>query len=118
MQPRKPRLEMQAFPDGLCIVSERRNLAAKGKKPDWQPVIKHRLRFKERAISMNRRKTYLQYDMRIDRLIRCRRQRDMSTNYTVSIGEKHYHIQNVDYPVGVMPPVMDLALERMEQDDA
>ncbi len=117
MLPQKPRLEMQAFTDGVCVISESRNLAAKGKKPDWQPVIKHRLRFSERAISMNRRQEYLQHDMRIDRLIRCRRQRDMSTNYTVAIEEEGYHIRKIDHPVGILPPVMDLALERVRQDD-
>ena len=113
----KPRLEMQAFTDGKCIIGESRNLAAKGKMPDWQPVIKHELRFENRAISMNRRQEYLQHDMRIDKLIRCRRQRDMSTNYLATIEGEAYHIRRIDHPVGIMPPVMDLSLEKVKQDD-
>ena len=108
---------MQAFTDGRCLIRESVNLAAKGKKPDWQPVIKYSLRFTERAISINRRLAYQQHDMRIDRLIRCRHQRDMSTNYTVEIEGIGYHIRKIDYPVGILPPVMDLALERVRQDD-
>lgn len=117
MLPQKPRREMQAFTDGLCVISETSNLAPKGKKPDWQPAIRYRLRFTERAISINRRQSYLQHDMRIDRLIRCRRQDSIDTNHVATIGDTTYNIRKIDHPVGVLPPVMDLALERVRQDD-
>lgn len=117
MLPNKPRRELQAFTDGQCVISETRNLAATGKKPDWQPVERFRLRFLERAISINRRQSYLQHDMRIDRLIRCRRQDSIDTNHVVTIGGIPYNIRKIDHPVGVLPPVMDLALERVRQDD-
>lgn len=115
--PHKPRLEMQAFTDGRCLISATRNLAQPGKKPDWQPVIRCSLRFSERAISINRRQSYLQHDMRIDRLIRCRRQQGIDTHHVATIGDTTYHIRKIDHPVGVLPPVMDLALERVRQDD-
>lgn len=108
---------MQAFTDGLCRVNQMKNIAPKGKMPDWQPIRTQMLRFTERAISIARRATYLQHDMKIDRLIRCRKIKDIATNDTVNIDGVRYNIRKIDYPVNVLPPVMDLALERTRQHD-
>ena len=109
----------QTFQDGVLAVygQGKVDISEPGDMPNLQPVVKYPiLNFEERRVSYHRRNDALQHNMRIDRLLRVARHDDVTTDDTAVIGADTYKIRQVERVVGVLPPVMDLTLERVVQE--
>ena len=107
----------ETFNDGLVQVFSIVNGAEAGDKPIELLRRKCRLRYKERTVGMGRFYTALQAQARIDRLLRCQRIEGVSTlDIAIPNDNAQYRIVQVQYPEDVVPPVMDLTLERLTVD--
>lgn len=107
-----------SFSNGVVTINQMGNNALPGDFPEWVILRqKHQLRFIERTVGVYRRMMGLQQHIRIDRMLRCQRLDDVDTNDMARLNGIDYHIRQIQYPEGVYPPVMDLSLERVRQDD-
>lgn len=71
-----------------------------------------KLYYDERTVGISRFYQGKQSDVKIDRLVRCPRQKNVSTtHFAVTEDGVQYYIRQIQYPVGVEPPSMDLSLE-------
>lgn len=106
---------MQTYKDGVCAVYRTKNVAQPGKKAEYklEPKVPL-LRYDERTVGIKRFYTAMQADTRIDRLIRCPRLDSVSVHDVLAIGDEQYEIEQVQYPVEVKPPSMDVTLRRLE----
>ncbi len=73
-----------------------------------------RIRKRDPGVGIKRFYTAMQADTRVDRLIRCPRLGCVSIHDVVVIGGEQYEIEQVQYPVEVKPPSMDVTLRRLE----
>lgn len=74
------------------------------------------LRYEERTVGMTRYWTAYAYDVSIERIIRCPKHTNVSTqDIIVDAFGVNYKIVQVQYPSDTQIPVMDLSLERLEK---
>lgn len=109
----------EGFPDGIAVIYDNQNRGGVGNYPVDKLVERHRLRFRERTVGINRFYAALQDAGRIDRLIRCLRKDDASVLDVVEIisssgGGRYYRIAQLQYPEDTEPAVMDISLERID----
>lgn len=109
----------ETFNDGLCTISTVTNDAQPGKKPVEKLTPRYvGLRYRERTVGIARYYTAAQANVRVDRVIRVARLRDVTTRDKATTEDGvTYYIRQVQYPEGVEPPVMDLSLERVISTD-
>lgn len=114
MKKKKP----QTFNDGVVKIYKVDNTSAPGDKPKDVLVNKHEnIRYEERIVGMGRYWTGKQSNVQIDRLIRTPKFEDVSPqDIAIPNDGFQYEIKQVQYPPEIIPPVMDLSLQRLEQD--
>lgn len=106
----------QIFNDGVAHIYEVVNTAADGDKPIQRLMPKRTLRYKERTVGLNRFWTAAQGNVRVAYVLRCQRNRDISTqDIAVPNDGLQYRIVQIQYPEDITPHVMDLTLEEVKQ---
>jgi len=108
--------DAQTFNDGTVKIHGITNSAAPGdaSKDALAQSPKFSLRFEERTVGVNRYYAAMQNKIKVDMLIRCPRQRSVSTDDVAIINNiDQYRIRQVQYPPDVEPPCMDLSLEKV-----
>lgn len=109
----------EGFPDGIAVICDNQYRGGVGDIPKDSLVQRHRLRYRERTVGINRFYAALQDNSRIDRMIRCLRKDDVSVLDVVNIitsgsDDKYYRIAQIQYPEDTEPAVMDISLERID----
>ena len=109
----------EGFPDGIAVIYDNQHRGGVGDIPRDSLVLRHKLRYRERTVGINRYYAALQDNSRIDRMIRCLRKDDVSVLDVVNIitsgsGDKYYRITQIQYPEDTEPAVMDISLERID----
>lgn len=108
--------EIQTFGDGIVKICSVENVAERGNAPKDKLSEAYTLRYKERTVGVTRYWTAMQNNIKVDTVIRCHRVRDVTTGHVAVLQEgKQYAIKQIQYPEGILPPVMDLSLERIEK---
>lgn len=111
----KQKQQKQTYNDGLAMVCEKANIAEPGCMPKEGLAVRLKLRFDERTVGINRFYAATQANVQIDRVIRCQRREDVSTQDTVQINGQSYEIKQIQYPKDVVPKSMDLSLKKVVQ---
>lgn len=108
----------QSFNDGVCTVYSVKNMAENGNTPIHQLVKKvGPLRYEERTVGVSRFYEAAAKQERIDRVLRVLRREEIGVlDVCIPKDGKQYQIKQVQYPQSVIPPVADLALERVESE--
>ena len=81
-------------------------------------VLRHKfsLSYKERTVGVNRYYAALQANAQVDRVLRCPRIESISTqDIAIPNGKQQYRIIQIQYPEDIIPPVMDLTLQKTMQ---
>jgi len=108
--------KIQTHNDGAVKIYTVDNIALPGNKPKEGIVLKQILRYKERTVGINRAYLAMQVGADVSLLLRCPRLRDVfPQDVAIPNDGKQYRITMVQYPEEITPPVMDLTLERLEQ---
>lgn len=108
---------MAGFNDGLVTIYGVENQAAPGEKPRERLVKKISLRCAQRTVGIRRHYAALNAGARVDLLLRIPCRPEISAqDVAVPNDGKQYRITLVQIPEDVMPPVMDLTLERLERE--
>ena len=96
----------QTFNDGLCTIF-RNSVGGLTKKVGP-------LRFDNRAVGVNRFYLAMQNNSQIDRVIRAPRQPNVESNDIAVLHDgTQFTIKQIQMPPEIVPPVMDLSLEKM-----
>jgi hypothetical protein len=107
----------QTYKDGLVAIYKVTNGAENGNMPKEVIELKEKLRYDELKVGLNRYWTAKQAQVNIDRLIRVPRRENVSTqDIAIPNDGKQYVIKQIQYSPEVMPPSMDLSLQRLEND--
>ncbi|HCC00547.1 MAG TPA: hypothetical protein DEP42_04940 [Ruminococcaceae bacterium] len=102
--------------DGIVKIYTVENTADPGDIPTPSPVLKELLRYHERTVGNQRYYQAMQAGARVDRVIRCLFRGNISPqDIAVLNDEEQYRIMLIQKPESVIPPVMDLTLERITQ---
>ena len=109
----------EGFPDGIAVIYDNQHRGGVGDIPKGSLVLRHKLRYRERTVGINRYYAALQGNSRIDRMIRCLRKDDVSVLDVVNVitsgsDDKYYRIAQIQYPEDTEPAVMDISLERID----
>lgn len=109
----------ERFSDGIAVISDNNARNGVGNIPRDKLTEKSRLRFREKTVGINRFYQALQNNSLIERMIRCPRRDDVSVFDIVQLipngtDKDYYKIAQIQYPDEVHPPVMDIALERVD----
>lgn len=105
----------QTFNDGVVNIYLVDNIATPGNMPKEGLALKvGPLRYKERVVGMGRYWTAIQSQARISMLLRVQRLRSVSTQDIAIVDGEQYKIVQIQHPEDIVPPVMDLSLERLE----
>lgn len=107
--------EQATFNDGVVQICNVIDAAPEGAKPVEQLQKKYHLRYEERMVGVTRYWQALQANAKIEKVIRCQRRPDVTSQDIAVIVAAQYQIKQVQYPEGVVPPAMDLSLERVVQ---
>lgn len=107
-----------AFPDGVAQIWRIRNAAPPGDMPREEKTRKYTLRYRRRTVGIQRYYTAKQFREQIDEVIRCPLVQDVSVldRVYLPVSKYWYVIRQVQYPENATVPVMDLSLERTEDD--
>lgn len=107
-------MEQAAFKDGVVRIFDVGNTAQAGNMPKKGLTLKETLRYEERSVGVERYNLGLQNGMRIERLMRCPRRKNVAPDdVAIPIDGTQYTIKQVQYPQNVTPLSMDLSLERV-----
>lgn len=118
-------LKQQRYEDGYLAIMQTHLQddvdPTKEQKEILRPLFA-KLYYDERTVGISRFYQGKQADVKIDRLVRCPRRKSVSTtHYAVTEDGDQYLIRQIQYPVDVEPPSMDLSLEvikvKMEIED-
>lgn len=107
---------IQIYNDGIIKILRVEDTSEPGDMPCECEVIKYMLRYDERTVGMHRYYAAMQNNVNIERMVRCQKIADVSTQDIAMIGDVRYYIRQVQYPKEIVPPSMDLSLERVVQD--
>lgn len=109
---------MAGFNDGIVDIYAVKNIAAPGEKPVELLSRKGTLRCKRRTVGIKRHYAAMNAGAKVDLLLRVPYRPEVSAQ-DIAIptqDRRQYRITFVQVPEDVMPPVMDLTLERLERD--
>lgn len=106
------------FNDGILTIYRVKNSADSGKKPVENLTVRGVLRYQRRTIGVQRHYSALNAGAKVDFLLRVPYRPEVSTqDVAVPVPDgRQYRITFVQIPEGIIPPVMDLTLERLERD--
>lgn len=108
-------VKIQSYQDGYLSIMQAELKDDPDPTKEQKEVLKtlfSKLYYDERTVGISRFYQGKQTDVKIDRLVRCPKQKTVSTtHYAVTEEGEQYYIRQVQYPVGVEPPSMDLSLE-------
>lgn len=106
----------QTFNDGQVSIYRVDNVADAGDMPKELISVKRTLRYKERTVGLTRFYEALQANVRVSYVLRCLRNRDVSTqDVAIPNDGKQYKIVQIQYPEDSYPPVMDMTLEELTE---
>jgi hypothetical protein len=107
--------QTQQYNDGVASVYKVDNIANPGKTPVKGLTLKvGPLRYEERTVGMSRYWTAMQAQVKINQILRMPRINNVSTqDVVIPIDGIQYEIKQVQYPPDVVPPSMDLSLEKV-----
>jgi len=109
--------KIQTFNDGMVHIFSVSNAAENGKRPVKQLQKKHELCYDERTVGVTRLYAAKQANAQIAYLLRCPRLREVSTqDRAIPNDGRQYQITAIQYPEDVVPPCMDITLERVTED--
>lgn len=108
--------QKQAFNDGVVMVYSVGDIAKPGDMPKQGLVLKETLRFHWRTVGIKRYYIAMQASQQVDEVIRCPYRETVCAKDVAVLAGKQYRIDLVQRPEGIVPPVMDLTLSRVEQD--
>lgn len=109
----------QTYNDGLLTVYAVENAGEAGCAPAPVFAKKAVLRYEERTVGVTRYYAALQANVMVDLVLRCPRAPVVSPrDVAVLHNGRQYRITLIQYPRDVIPPSMDLTLERLEEDYA
>lgn len=103
----------QTFNDGIVEIFAVGNIAAPGDMPKDGLTRKETLRFHRRTIGIVRYYTAMQANQRVDAVLRCPFRAAVSAQDVALFEGQQYKIKLVQRPEDIVPPVMDLTLERL-----
>lgn len=109
-------IRKQTYNDGVVKIYGTTDVAEPGNLPVDGLTLKETLRYEERTVGIKRFYTAMQQDIKIDMLLRCPQRRGVATqDIAIPIDGEQYEIKQVQYPPNVVPPSMDLSLERVKE---
>lgn len=109
----------QVFNDGVVQIYAVENTAEPGEAPEEMRTLKCVLRYRQRTVGLQRYWGGMQENVRVDNLVRTPRVLAVSRqDIAVLLNGAQYRILQIQYPENVVPPVMDLSLERLERNHA
>lgn len=113
------RRKVQTHNGGIVKIFRVSDISAPGNMPKDGITLKCTLRYHERTLGINRVYSAMQAGEKVDMVIRCPLLNGVSAqDIAIPNDGKQYRIQLVQHPEDTDPPVMDLTLERLEQDYA
>lgn len=108
----------QTYNDGYLLIMQAEMEDDPDPTKEQSEVLKSlfpKLYYDERTVGISRFYQGKQSDVKIDRLVRCPRQKKvLSTHYAITEDGEQYYIRQIQYPVGVEPPSMDLSIEMIK----
>lgn len=109
---------LQSYDDGILAIMQadlQDDVDPLKEQKEVLKVIFTKLYYDERTVGISRYYQGRQSDVKIERLVRCQKQKNVSTtHYAVTEDGEQYYIRQIQYPVGVEPLSMDLSLEAVK----
>ena len=106
---------IQTFNDGVLSIMQVKlndNPDITKEQTEVLKTLHQKLYYDERTVGMSRFYQGKQADVKIDRLIRCQRLKNVATtHFAVTEDGQQYYIRQIQYPKDVEPLSMDLTLE-------
>lgn len=104
----------QSFPDGIAKIYSVGDVSASGNMPKTGLIFKESLNYEERTVGINRFYLAKQNGVKVAFVLRCPQLRSVSTSDVaiMSMGGQ-FEIKQIQYTPDVVPPVMDLTLEKL-----
>lgn len=111
----------QAYNDGIVKLYKLGDASLPGDIPKEALTLKQTLRYHERTVGINRYYAALKDDVKIAAVVRCPRVEGITeskTDILIAVPKDglQYKVVQIQYPENVVPPVMDLSLERLDED--
>ena len=105
---------IQPYKDGIAQIYGVSNSAQAGNMPTNATTLKATLPFEQQMVGINRFCQGLRNNIRIDNKIRTPRNITVTTDDEIVLTDGlRYAIKQIQYPPEVVPPSMDLSLERI-----
>lgn len=108
-------LKIQTYQDGILSIKQIKlqdPADAMKEQTEILQTLFGKLYYDERTVGMTRFFQGKQSDVKVDRLLRCPRQKNVRTTHVVVTEDgQQYHIRQIQYPKEVEPESMDLTLE-------
>lgn len=108
-------LKIQTYQDGILSIKQIKlqdPVDVTKEKTEVLQTLFEKLYYDERAVGMSRFYQGKQADVKVDRLLRCPRQKNITTTHlAVTEDGQQYYIRQIQYPPNVEPLSMDLTLE-------
>lgn len=110
--------QTQTFNDGVVNIYSVGDISEPGNMPKQGLTLKvGPIRYKERVVGMGRFWGAMQTHAKVDLLLRVPQLRNVSTqDVAIPNDGEQYKIVQIQYPEDIVPPVMDLSLERIDAD--
>lgn len=110
--------DRQTFNDGKVDIYRVRNIAPAGEKPVEGLSLFLSLAFDDRYVGLKRRVYAMQFEQRLDRLIRTPRHAEVSTGHIAVINgdfDRQYTITDIKPDPAALPEAMDISLQLSEK---
>ena len=106
--------QIQVYSDGILQLYKACDAAEEGNAPDIRHKPMGKMWYQSRTVGVSRYYQAMQNNVKADLLVRIPKRKGLTTNDMVTIGKTRYAIKQIQYPVDVIPPSMDLTLEAVE----
>ncbi len=115
--PNRPKHEIsQSFNDGIISIYEVKNIARPGYKPEQGLKFKKKLRYTERRVGINRFYYAAQNQIKIERILRVAKVRDISTqDIVITESGEQYEIHQIQTVRDSYPACVDISLSMVKQ---
>lgn len=116
--PNRPKHEItQPFNSGIVTIYGTTDTAKPGYAPEISLKKKCVLRYEEQRAGINRHYAAKQYNIKVERVIRCPQGAQEITTQDIAITEdgRQYKIEQVQLAKDIWPPSWDIALVRITQ---
>ena len=113
------RTTAQTLNDGVVKIYSVSNIADDGGMPAEKLTLKETLRYHERTVGNTRYYKAMQAGAKVDAVLRCPLRRNVSVQDVAIPNDGYqYRITWIQYPEDLEPPMMDLTLERIDNNYA